>query len=95
MARSKDLAADLGIDEGDVPTLLRQLGEQTPEMPDDLAERLRQMFDPHGERTAPAGLYWPSAADEPRRAYGTRRTGPDRVSGKRLNQLRRAERRPY
>ena len=70
-ASSENLAADLGIDEGDVRTLLRQLGEQTPEVPDELAGWLRQMFDSHGELTAPAGLYWPGADDEPCQAYGS------------------------
>jgi hypothetical protein len=55
--------------------LLRQLGEQTPDMPDELAAFLRQLFGPHGGRTAPVGLYWPGADDEPRRAYGL--GGPD------------------
>jgi len=71
----EELAADLGVDEGDIRVLLRQLGEQTPDMPDELAEFLRLMFDPHGERTAPAGLYWSGADDEPHRAYGL--GGPD------------------
>ena len=57
MASSEDLAGDLGVDEGDVRVLLRQLGEQTPDMPDKLAAFLRQLFDPHGERTAPANFY--------------------------------------
>ena len=67
---TEDLAAELGLDEGDVRVLLRQLGEQTPDIPDELAAFIRQAFDPHGERTAPAGLYWPGVEDEPRRAYG-------------------------
>ena len=62
--KADDLAADLGLDEGDVRVLLRQLGEQTPDMPDELATFLRQTFDPNGERTAPPGLYWPGADDE-------------------------------
>ena len=72
---SGDLTAELGIYEGDVRVLLCQLGEQTPDMPDELAAFLRQLFDPHGERTAPAGLYWPGADNEPRRMYGL--GGPD------------------
>jgi hypothetical protein len=36
MASSEDLAADLGVGEGDVRVLLRQLGEQTPDLPDEL-----------------------------------------------------------
>lgn len=70
-----DLAADLGVDEGDVGVLLEQLGERAPELPDDLASFLRECLDPHGERTAPAGLYWPGADNEPRPLYGL--GGPD------------------
>jgi hypothetical protein len=55
------LATDLGVDEGDVDVLLKLLGEDEPELPDVLAGFLRHLFDPHGERTAPAGLYWPGA----------------------------------
>jgi hypothetical protein len=69
-----DLAADLGVDEGDVDVLLGQLDERAPVLPDDLAGFLRDVLDPHGERTAPAGLYWPSDK-QPRRRYGL--GGPD------------------
>jgi hypothetical protein len=75
VARTEDLAADLGVDEDDILVLLRQLGEQTPEPPDDLVEFLRWLLDPHGERTAPANLFWPGADDRPRRVYGL--GGPD------------------
>jgi hypothetical protein len=68
-------SGDLGVDEGDVRVLHRQLGEQTSEMPDQLAAILRQLLGPHGERTAPVGPYWPAADDGPRRAYGL--GGPD------------------
>jgi hypothetical protein len=70
MGGTEDLADDLGVDEGDVRVLLRQLGEQTPHLPDELAAFLRGLLDPHRECTAPAGLYWPGADDEPPRAYG-------------------------
>lgn len=75
MITTFDLATDLGVDEGDVGVLLRQLGEQTPDMPDELAAWIRRTFDPHGERTAPPGLYWPGTDDEPRQVYGL--GGPD------------------
>lgn len=75
MASTEDLAAELAVDEGDVRVLLRQLGEQTPKLPDDLMDFLRRLLDPHGERTAPANLFWPSAEDEPRQIYGL--GGPD------------------
>ena len=72
---TEDLAAELGLDEGDVRVLLRQLGEQTPDIPDELAAWIRQTFDPHGERTASAGFYWTDADDEPPRSFGL--GGPD------------------
>lgn len=75
MGSSDDLAADLGVDEGDVRVPLRQLGEQTPEMPDELVAFVRDLLDPHGERTAPVGLYWPGGDEEPRRRFGL--GGPD------------------
>jgi hypothetical protein len=63
------------VDEGDVDVLLDQLGESEQELPDDLAGFLRRLLDPHGERTAPAGLYWAGADTEPRRTFGL--GGPD------------------
>lgn len=72
MATTEDLAMDLGVDEGDV----RQLGEQAPDMPDELAAFLRQLLDPHWERTAPVGLYRPGVDDQPRRSYGLAGPGP-------------------
>jgi len=70
-----NLAADLGIDEGDVDVLLELLDERAREFSDELAAFLRQLLDPHGERTAPPGLYWPGSEDEPRRRGGL--GGPD------------------
>jgi hypothetical protein len=70
-----DLAADLGVDEGDVDVLLQLLDEPAQDLPDELAGFLRRVLDPHGERTAPPGLYWPGADDEPRRVFGL--GGPD------------------
>ena len=79
-----DLAADLGVDEGDVDVLLELLDEdekgaqivRTPGgLPDDVADFLRDVLDPHGERTAPAGLYWPAAEPAPRPTFGL--GGPD------------------
>jgi len=69
-----DLAVDLGVDEGDVDVLLELLDERAGELSDDLAALLRDVLDQHGERTAPAGLYWPSD-DRSRRTYGL--GGPD------------------
>jgi hypothetical protein len=75
MTTTMDIAEDLGVDEGDVDVLLEQLGESEQELPDDLAGFLRRLLDPHGERTAPAGLYWPGADPQPRRTFGL--GGPD------------------
>ena len=75
VATTADLAADLGVDKGDVDVLLELLDERTLELPDELAGFVRQVLDPHGERTAPPGLYWPGRDDEPRRRYGL--GGPD------------------
>jgi hypothetical protein len=51
------------------------LDEPAPELSGDLAGFLRDVLDPHGERTAPPGLYWPGADPEPPRRYGL--GGPD------------------
>jgi hypothetical protein len=48
----------VGACEGDVDVLLGQLGERAARLPNDLASFLRSVLDPHGERTAPVGLYW-------------------------------------
>ncbi len=64
------LAADLGVDEGDVSVLLELLDEQSAELTDELAAFVRRVLDPHGERTAPPGLYWPGADAGPRQAFG-------------------------
>ena len=69
------LAADLGVDEGDIDVLLRLLDERAPDLDDELAAFLRQVLDPHGERTAPPEFYWPAADSRPRRTYGL--GGPD------------------
>ena len=58
-----DLAADLDIDEGDIDVVLELLGEDEPdlhaaELPDDVASFVRRLLDPHGERIAPATVYW-------------------------------------
>jgi hypothetical protein len=51
MTTTADLAADLGVDEGDVNMLLNQLGESERELPDDLAGFVQRVFGWHGERT--------------------------------------------
>jgi hypothetical protein len=73
-----DLAADLGVDEGDADVLLELLDERAQELSDDRAAFLRDVLDPRGERTAPPGLYRPGVDDGPRRTYGL--GGPDRAT---------------
>jgi hypothetical protein len=81
MTTTADLTPDLGVDEGDVDVLLEQLGESEPQLRDDLAGFLHQLLDPHGERTAPAGLYWSGADDAPKRRSGwAARTRPRRAT---------------
>lgn len=60
-----ELADMLALDPGDVRVIVEQLGDD-PDAPLDAAQCgfLRGVFDPHGERTAPAALYWPGAARE-------------------------------
>jgi hypothetical protein len=53
MTTTADLAADLGVDEGDVAVLLELLDEPAVVLADELAGFLRGCLDPHGERTAP------------------------------------------
>jgi hypothetical protein len=73
VASTGDLATDLDVDEGDVIVLLKLLGEETPDMPGEVAAFLRRLLDPHGERTAAPNLFWPAAEDEPRRVLRLRR----------------------
>ena len=65
------------MSEGDVDGLLDQLGEPATELSDELASFLRELLDPHGERTLPARLV---PAGRRRRAAAdlrARRAGPD------------------
>jgi len=64
------LAADLGVDEGDIGVLLDLLEQQSPELSDEPAAFLRGVLDPHGKRTARPGLDWPGADSRPRRTLG-------------------------
>ena len=75
MTTAAALAADLGVDEGDVDVLLELLDEPARELPDEVAGFLQRVLDPHGERTAPPGMYWPGSDDRPRPRYGL--GGPD------------------
>ena len=71
------------MSEGDVDGLLDQVGEPATELSDELASFLRELLDPHGERTLPARLV---LAGRRRRAAAdirARRAGPD-GSGERL-----------
>ena len=69
-ATATTLAADLGVHKGDVDVLLELLDEHSPELSNQLAAFLRRVFDPHGERTAPRGLYRPGAGPRPHRTFG-------------------------
>jgi hypothetical protein len=62
----EDRSADLGITADYVRVLLRQLGERTPDMPDEFAEHLRQLFEPHGAHAESPSLCRPTAGEEPR-----------------------------
>jgi hypothetical protein len=46
---------------------------------DESAAFLRRLLNRHGERTAPPGLHWPGADEQPRPSYGL--DGPDPTSG--------------
>ena len=91
MTTTADLADDLGVDEADVALLLARLSEDDPDLTggtlsvdtvsDDTASFIRQLLDPHGERTAPAGLYWPDAEPKPRQAYGLGGPNPTAPDG--------------
>jgi hypothetical protein len=72
---TNDLVEDLGVSEGDVDVLLELLGEDDPQLPDDLAGSSAESSTPQGERAAPPGLYWPGSDPEPPRVYGL--SGPD------------------
>jgi hypothetical protein len=71
-----DLATDLGVDAGDVDVLLELL-ELLVSCRTTWRRSCASCSTPHGERTAPAGLYWPGADDEPRRRFGLGGAGPD------------------
>lgn len=60
MILAEDLAADLGVDPGDVRAVVESIVDLHDEgIPDEIAAEVRAILDPHGERTAPARLYWP------------------------------------
>lgn len=58
-----ELATDLGmLRPDDVQVCISELlglDLHYDEIPAELAAEVRDMLDPHGERSAPAGLYWP------------------------------------
>lgn len=82
---TQDLAADLGMDPRDVELTLAMLAQaeldepaepwSSAAVPDEVASFVRGMHDPHGERTAPAGFYWPGQTPLPPRDVGP--LGPD------------------
>ena len=73
MASTDDLAADLGVDEGDV-ILLRRLGEQTRRCPTS-SRRREQILTRMGSAPHRPDCYWPGADGEPRKRFGL--GGPD------------------
>ena len=60
-----ELARDLGVSPGDVRTVLAWMGVASIELTPEECGAVREILDPHGERTAPAGLYWGTAAHPP------------------------------
>ena len=54
-----DLAEDLDLSQGAVDVLLEQLDEHHHKLPDKFASFLREVLDPHGERTSPFALWTP------------------------------------
>lgn len=55
-----DLAADLGLlQDDDVRAVVAELVDLHDDaIPPEIAGEVRSVLDPHGERTAPAALYW-------------------------------------
>ena len=82
MTTTADLADELGVDEAVVALFLARLTEDDPDLADgtvsdDTASFIRHLLDPNGERTAPAGLYWPDAETETSAHLRTGRTEHD------------------
>jgi hypothetical protein len=72
----EQLAQDLGmLQPDDVQVCVSDvlgLDLHTDEIPPEIAAEVRSVLDPHGERTAPARLYWPGhPAQVPRRRSPT------------------------
>jgi hypothetical protein len=70
-----DLAADLGmLQPDDVEVYVSEilgLDLHYDEMPPEIATDVRTAFNPHGERTAAARLYWPGHDEDPKPATPT------------------------
>lgn len=73
----EDLALDLAVHPGDVVVIVESLVDlHDDDIPDVIAAEVKSVLDPHGERTAPAGFYWPGHPaeipdpDEPRGVMG-------------------------
>lgn len=62
-----ELARDLGVSPGDVRTVLAWLGVAGTQLTPEQCGEVRQILDPHGERTAPALIYWPGDHHRPPR----------------------------
>jgi hypothetical protein len=63
VATIEDLADHLVVDVADVRVLVGWHVDESDtvrsDLPPELCEALHRILDPHGERTAPAPLYWP------------------------------------
>ena len=59
------LAAHLSMSEEDLRVILAAWTEVVPDdLDSEMIDAVAGQLDPHGERTAPAGLYWPGADDD-------------------------------
>ena len=80
-----ELAEDLGLlQDDDVRAVVESIVDlHDDEIPPEIAAEVRDVLNPHGERTAPAALYWPEHdKEEPRPATPMAEEGfyPDEAS---------------
>lgn len=60
-----ELARDLGVSPGDVKAVLATLGVAGDRLTPEQCGEVRSVLDPHGERTAPAYLYYGGDVHKP------------------------------
>lgn len=79
MITADELALDLGmLQDDDVRVVVASVVDlDDEEIPDGIAAEVRRVLDPHGERTAPAQLYWPGHV-EPGGSLGIGGASPTR-----------------